>query len=72
MPCLTLILQGDKALEMAVDERERETETLTTNVSANESLLQKLTSQLEQLKIKELEIQQKAEEIPTTMWQMVM
>ena len=57
---------------MAVDERERETETLSTNVSANESLLQKLTSQLEQLKIKELEIQQKAEEIPTTMWQMVM
>ena len=57
---------------MAVNERERETETLSTNVSANESLLQKLTSQLEQLKTKELEIQQKAEEIPTTMWQMVM
>lgn len=66
------ILQGDKALDTAVDEHDREIETLSTKVTANESLLQKLTSQLEQLKMKEQEKQQKAEEIPTATWQMVM
>jgi prefoldin subunit 5 len=65
-------LQGDKALDTAVDERDREIETLSTKVTANESLLQKLTSQLEQLKTEEQEKQQKAEEIPTATWQMVM
>lgn len=66
------VLQGDKVLDTAVDEHDREIETLSTKVTANESLLQKLTSQLEQLKMKEQEKQQKAEEIPTATWQMVM
>ena len=70
MPCL--MLQGDKALDTAMDERDREIETLSTKATANESLIKKLTGQLEQLKTKEQENQQKTEEIPTTMWQTVM
>lgn len=54
-----------------MDERDREMETLSTKITANESLLQKLTSQLEQLKMKEQEKQQRAEEIPTATWRMV-
>ena len=64
-------LQGDKALDTAMDEHDREIETLSTKVTANESLLQKLTTQLEQLKTKEQDEQQKMEEIPTTTWQTV-
>ena len=66
------IVQGDKALDMAVEECDKEMETLSTKVASNESHLSELTSQLEQLKIKEQEKQQKMEEIPTTMWQTVM
>ena len=62
------MLQGDKALDTAVDESDREMETLSTKITANESLLQKLTSQL---KMKEQEKQQRAEEIPTATWRVI-
>ena len=55
-----------------MDERDREIDTLSTKATANESFLQKLTSQLEQLKTKEQEKQQKTEEIPTATWRTVM